>query len=183
MANHDLTAYEIVARYEAGERDFHGYGIRGADLYCADLSGADLRECVFNGADLSDVDFTGANLAGADFTRADLSYAILCGANLESAHLFCANLTNASLLEALNPPLSSHEFIAEVLRQHIEDNLERRAVAGLVLVSRDWCWKQFGEIAREQWSAETRTWIVDTLGHWPKIRACLLRYGFIDREK
>jgi hypothetical protein len=34
----------------------------------------------------------------------------------------------------------SHDLIAEVLRRAAGDDPHRRAYAGLVLVSQDWCW-------------------------------------------
>jgi uncharacterized protein YjbI with pentapeptide repeats len=86
-----MDASELLARYAAGERDFCGIALSGADLSGADLCGADL--C---GANLSE-----ANLTTANLTTADLTGAILCGANLCGAILCEANLTTADLTEAI----------------------------------------------------------------------------------
>ena len=88
------------------------------------------------------IDLYGANLRGADLSGADLSGADLYGANLTGANLSGADLSDAYLNDAyLN--WNSHDLIAELLRQAAGDNWQRRALAGLILVSRDWCWKDF----------------------------------------
>ena len=72
-----MTGTELLKRYAAGERDFHG-----ADLRRADLSGADLRRADLRWADLSGADLSGADLRRADLRRADLDYAsfpLWCG--------------------------------------------------------------------------------------------------------
>ena len=91
--------------------------LRGAHLYGADLYGAHLY---------------GANLYGANLYRADLRKVDLRGADLREVDLRGANLN-----------WQSHDLIAEILRQDAGDDLDKRAMAGLVLVSRDWCWKHF----------------------------------------
>ena len=53
-------------------------------------------------------------------------------------------------------------MIAEILRCAAGDNVQRRSVAGLVLVSRDWCWDQFLTIEHSEleWAlAELRKWV------------------------
>ena len=80
-----MDAHELIARCEAGERDFSW-----ANLYQADLSGAVLPRAV-----LYHVNLSGANLKGANLDSADL-----IGANLREANLREANLSGAKLREA-----------------------------------------------------------------------------------
>ena len=74
--------------------------------------------------------------------RAYLSGANLGGANLRGANLRGANLSGANLSGAkLN--WTSHDLIAEIILRSAGDDIEKRKIAGLILISRDWCWKQF----------------------------------------
>ena len=59
-AMESMTAQELLAAYAAGERNFSGADLSGANLSKASLSGAN-----FSGADLLDVSLSGANLNGA----------------------------------------------------------------------------------------------------------------------
>ena len=117
-------------------------------------------------------DFRGADLSGADLYRATLYRATLSG----------ANLGGATLRGTKNPPVSSHDFLAEVLRQAAGADYERRSVAGLALVSRDWCWEQFGAAAQAHWSPKLRAWIAETLSPWPEFVMLAQRYGVIERH-
>ena len=72
-----MNANELLAAYAAGQRDFSGANLNGADLTRANLYGANLTRADLNGADLN----------GADLTRANLTRAILYGANLNGADL------------------------------------------------------------------------------------------------
>ena len=101
-------------------------------------------------------------------------------ANLYGANLYDANLTGANLRGAKNPP-TSHDFLAEVLRQAAGDDYAKRNVAGLVLISREWCWEQFGAIAQAHWTPELRAWIAATLAPWPELVTLARRYGVIER--
>ena len=107
-------------------------GSWGADLVGADLVGADLRGAYLRDADLVGADLTRANLRGADLRWADLRGAYL--------------------------NWNSHDLIAELLRQAAGESWQRRALAGLILVSRDWCWKDF--LALEHPEQE---WALDVL--------------------
>ena len=91
--------------------------LRGADLRGADLSGGDLF-----GADLRGADLRGAGLRGADLSRADLR-----GADLRRAKF----------------NWQSHDLLAEALRRAAGHDVQRRMLAGLLLISRDWCWDVF----------------------------------------
>ena len=92
-----------------------------------------------------------AYLQGADLRRADLQGADLRRADLRGADLRGADLQGASLT------WESHDLIAEILRCAAGNNVERRMVAGLVLVSRDWCWQDFAKLQHpeSQWAIQT----------------------------
>ena len=107
------------------------------------VSGA-LQEAVKSCAYLDDANLAGANLARAYLVRANLADANLAGAKIN---------------------WQSHDMIAEILRCAAGDNVQRRSVAGLVLVSRDWCWDQFLTIEHSEleWAlAELRKWVQDS---------------------
>src|SRR6267142_1600166 len=87
------------------------------------------------GADLSDAD-----LSGADLSDADLSGADLLGAKLN---------------------WSSHDIIAELLKRHSGENIDRLKLAGLVLMRRQWCWDDFMRLNDPQMS-----WALETLSHY-----------------
>ncbi|MGC1396695.1 MAG: pentapeptide repeat-containing protein, partial [Coleofasciculaceae cyanobacterium] len=138
-----MDVSELLARYEAGERDFCEINLSGADLSYADLCGADLSDaelCFANltcanlsAADLSNADLSATNLIGADLVNANLSSANLSLANLSLANFSNTNLTNANLsyanlIEAnftnatltgaiLNGTILAYQNIVEQLRQ------------------------------------------------------------------
>lgn len=96
-----MTRDELLARYAAGERDFGGVNLSGADLFRVNLSGANL----------SGVSLSGANLSGASLSWANLSGVSLSGANLSGADLFRANLFRANLSGA---DLPHYQIVPEV---------------------------------------------------------------------
>jgi hypothetical protein len=116
------------------------------------LRGANLGGANLGGADLGDADLGGADLGGADLRGADLRDADLRGADLGGADLGGADLRGADL------NWQSHDLLSEILRQAAGDDPTKRAVAGLILVSRDWCWPQFVALA-----IPGREWALDTL--------------------
>ena len=125
--------------------DLAGPDLAGPGLYRANLARADLRGADLAGADLARANLAGAdlyraNLAGADLYRADLARADLARADLHRANLAGANLRGASL------SWISHDLTAELLFRAAGDNVELRKIAGLILVSRDWCWDDFIKI-------------------------------------
>src|SRR5574340_224586 len=79
----------------------------------------------------------GANLGGANLGGANLGGANLGGANLGGAHLRGAYLGGARIA------WESHDLVAELLRRAAGDDIDKRKLAGLILISRDWCWHQF----------------------------------------
>jgi uncharacterized protein YjbI with pentapeptide repeats len=122
-----MTVGELMARYNAGERDFSGIVMMDASLSGMDLSGAILRNAnlsysSFRDAKLNGTDLTGANVEMSDFTRADLRDAnmtkvravwskfndahfgntILVGANLSNAIFFRADLYGGADLTNAN---------------------------------------------------------------------------------
>jgi hypothetical protein len=131
-----------------------------ADLRDANLRGANLRGAYLEGANLIDADLTGADLTGADLIGANLE-----GANFEGAKLIDANLIDAKLegadLTGANLNWQSHDLIAEILRRAASDDIEKRKVAGLILVSRDWCWKEFLSL-----NDPITEWALDELAKW-----------------
>jgi hypothetical protein len=58
-------------------------------------------------------------------------------ASLDGASLVGASLVGASL------NWSSHTLIAEILLRAAEEDIEKRKIAGLIAISRDWCWDEF----------------------------------------
>ncbi|MEA5619187.1 pentapeptide repeat-containing protein [Cronbergia sp. UHCC 0137] len=102
-----ITTDELLARYNAGERNFAGVEILrivgemgeidGVDGQITGLEGADLRGINLRGANLEKVDLSGADLTEADLFGAYLGEASLGKTILRDANLFSANLSNASL--------------------------------------------------------------------------------------
>ena len=109
----------------------------GANLTGAKLRWADLRGAFLRGADLREADLSGADLSGAFLRRADLSGAVVSW--------------------------QSHDMIAEILRRAAADNPARRMLAGLILISRDWCWDKFLALDIDP---ELREWALDELRQW-----------------
>ena len=111
-------------------KDIHGAALKTVE---ADT----LRDAVLSYAVLS-----GAVLGGADLSGADLRGAVLHDADLSGAHLSYAVLHDAAL-QGVQLNWQSHDLLAEILRQHAGQNMLLRQVAGLVLISPDWCWHDF----------------------------------------
>jgi hypothetical protein len=113
-----------------------------------------------------------ANLYGADLYGADLYGADLYGANLYGANLYGANLNGANLYGAnLNvsvPPFSSHDFWAELLRQPAEEDLHRRMVVGMILISRDWCWPRMISLMTGDLATDWQEWVGPVFWKWPE---------------
>jgi len=112
----------------------------GASLDGASLEGALLNRALLNGASLN-----GVSLEGAWLNRAWLNRALLNGASLEGARL----------------NWQSHDLIAEILRRAAGNVVAKRSLAGLVLISRDWCWDEFLAIDHSE-----REWALDELRKW-----------------
>ena len=119
-------------------------------------------------ADLADADLAGADLVGADLAYADLAGANLADANLADANLARANLARANLARANSPALNSHDFWAELLFRTAGNDLHRRMVAGLVLVSRDWCWPRMIALMTGELSEDWNEWVGAIFWRWPE---------------
>lgn len=102
-------------------------------------------------ADLSDADLSDADLSDADLTRADLSDADLTGADLIGANLIGADLRGANLAGALNISMS-HDICAEIIRQGADGDIRIESFAGLILLHREWCWKDFIDLANHYYA-------------------------------
>ena len=96
-----ITTDELLARYNAGERDFNGIeliriperdGFEGPIL---GLEGANLQGIGLRGANLEDIWFVETNLTRADLFGASLIHASLADAILKETNLFSVNLTKA----------------------------------------------------------------------------------------
>ncbi|MGB5962619.1 MAG: pentapeptide repeat-containing protein [Coleofasciculaceae cyanobacterium] len=121
-----MDVKELLARYEAGERDFCEINLSGADLSYADLCGADLSHSNLRGANLSAAKLSGTNLFFADLSNTDLRAAYLSGAYLSNADLSASNLFGAKL------------FCACLLDVNLRDaNLCDSELAGVNLVYAD----------------------------------------------
>jgi uncharacterized protein YjbI with pentapeptide repeats len=111
----ELSAEELIAAYELGERNFSRANLTGANLESANLEGAylvranliranliraNLTDAYLYDANLYDANLKGANLTGANLTDANLTGAHLIRANLTGAHLIRANLIRAYLVRA-----------------------------------------------------------------------------------
>ena len=97
-----MTAEGLLERYAAGERDFSGISIRGANLILTDLreinlSNANMRGIKLIAANLYGANLSGAKLEGADLTSADLSRANLANADLNGCQLVGTNFCEANL--------------------------------------------------------------------------------------
>jgi uncharacterized protein YjbI with pentapeptide repeats len=138
-----LMKIQIKHRYsQAVLWESEAESLRDANLRDADLRGADLRDADLGGANLRDADLRDADLRGANLRDADLGDADLRGADLRGANLRGAELGDAKI------SWTSHVCIAEILFRAAGNDIDKRMVAGLILISRDWCWKDFLAIDR-----------------------------------
>jgi uncharacterized protein YjbI with pentapeptide repeats len=92
-----ITAEEFLRRYKAGERDFAGINLAGADLSGNSLGSLNLSQANLNGANLSCLSLSSVNLSRANLRAADLSKAKLDSTNLSGAKLNKANLKESDL--------------------------------------------------------------------------------------
>jgi hypothetical protein len=129
-----------------------GADLMGASLNCATLVRANLRRAYLHGTGLYGANLHGANLHGAVLTEADLGEANLSEADLTESNLSEADFTKAKL------NWRSHDMIAELLRRAAGNKVSRRMLAGLVLVSRDWCWEEFLNLSHPE-----REWALGVL--------------------
>jgi uncharacterized protein YjbI with pentapeptide repeats len=149
--------------------NLEGSNLEGAYMRGADMRGADMRGADMRGADMRGANLEGSNLVEANLARANLEGSSLAGANLDGAYLYGTNLVGANLHDAIMN-WSSHDLIAERLRQAAGDDPLKRMAAGYVLMSRSWCWSDLlvnapdialdDETTLKEWSLKTmRAWV------------------------
>ena len=107
--------------------------------------------------------YTGEVMFSGECTLADLAQANR--ANLSRANLSGANLSRASLsgsdLSETKINWQSHDLLAEILRRAAGADIQKRSLAGLILISRDWCWKEFLSLDHTE-----REWALGELAKW-----------------
>ncbi|MBP0011930.1 MAG: pentapeptide repeat-containing protein [Roseofilum sp. SID3] len=96
---------EVIDRYTAGDRNFQGMNLKGAQLPGINLSQANFIRTEFQQANLENAQLQGtkfifANLSQTNLRGANLRQAKLMGANLSEAQLEGADLTHADLSDA-----------------------------------------------------------------------------------
>ncbi len=104
-ATTSITPEELMARYQAGVRDFARVNLQGAKLpqtYLAQVSlqGANLSQTDLSAANLGASNLTGANLSEANLKHANLAESNLMSANLQGAQLSACDLHEANLVGA-----------------------------------------------------------------------------------
>lgn len=87
------------------------------------------------------------------------------------ADLWGANLQDA-LLQDAHLPTTSHDAIAELLRQAAGGDVHKRMIAGLVLVSRSWCWDDFSS----RMEKEEFLWALEVLLDWKCFAEKIVEY-------
>ena len=138
----ELTAHELWVNEEYGGR-------------CLDWSFRDLRVMDLQGANLYFANLVGANLQSADLRGANLRLTSLRGANLRYASLWGAELNWAS-----------HNLLAEILHQASGFDYRKRAFAGLVAISPDWCWDTPELLDALSAMPDEAAWAIETLAEW-----------------
>ena len=155
--------------------DLSNANCTGADFYGACLSGSDMgygnfEGASFDGATLEEVDLGCTNLAGANFAHADLSHADLRQAVIKQTDFYEADFSGATF------DTGCHEIIAEILRHAAvnaaTDSFRKRMLAGLVLVSKDWCWSEFAHGLCENGMTDLFVWALSVLEDWECLQSC-----------
>ena len=103
---------EILIRYKAGERDFHGVECQGK-LDCSNLSDIDLSGAIIHTLSLTGSNFTGANLTGAKITGCDLTGTNFTNANLSGVN-FCRRELPGYSSYSPSPQYLSHLTLANL---------------------------------------------------------------------
>ncbi len=114
----EITAVELLDRYETGERDFRrldlsglqfnprGIGRRKITVTGADFSEANMSKCgimyqQLSGGIFINVDFTGTTFDDTRIRDCDMSFANFTGANIAENPLKGVNLEGANFTEAI----------------------------------------------------------------------------------
>jgi uncharacterized protein YjbI with pentapeptide repeats len=112
-----------------------------------------VEKAVLSGSDLSGSNLRWSDLRGSDLSGSDLSWSNLSWSNLSGSNLSGSDLSG---LKGYN--WQSHELISAILLRHAGDSVSKRALAGLILVSPDWCWKKFLSL-----KTRDRAWAISIL--------------------
>jgi uncharacterized protein YjbI with pentapeptide repeats len=128
--------------------------LRFSDLSNSDLSNSNLSNSNLRYSNLSNSNLSNSNLSCSDLSCSDLSCSDLSGSDLSGSDLSGSDLSGSNL------NWQSHDLIAEILLRSAGDDYEKRSIAGLILISRDWCWDKFVALPV---SNEIITWFIDTL--------------------
>lgn len=141
-------------------RNLYAANLRGADLQNIDLRGADLRAADLRHANLIRADLRGALLEGARLCYADLHRADLSGADLRGAFLHGVDLVGTNLA-GIKMDWQSHDLIGWRLFYVAGEDVGKRKLAGLILVSTDWCWDKF--LALDD---PLKEWALEEMAKW-----------------
>ena len=122
--------------------DLRYSNLRHSNLSYSNLRYSDLRHSNLRDSNLRHSNLRHSNLSDSDLSHSNLSYSDLSGSNLSDSDLSHSNLSYSDLHD-ITVNWNSHELLAEILRQKAGENTAKRKIAGLVLVSHDWCWDKF----------------------------------------
>jgi len=156
-----------------------GMNLTGFDLSSCDLSRTNLRDAVLDGVNALYTDFTAADFRGASMEHAnlltanlshtdlreaslawsDLGLARLDGADARDSAFDYTNLTGANISD-MSIDYWSRELVAHVLLNAAGNDIAKQSLAGLVLISRNWCWEKFEGVGIDP---ALRDWALDTL--------------------
>src|SRR5262245_61547168 len=130
-----------------------------------DLRNANLRRAQLSGLSLNDCDLRGALLDGTRLNYCELRNCDLRGLDLRQT--FCYGMRVESCrLDGLMIDWNDHSQVAMLLREAAGVDVDRRMVAGLILVSPDWCYGTWYRYIQER----------PALGRWAL--AVLYRYMY-----
>lgn len=121
--------------------DFQASKIHDCIFMRANLSHADLSACTCTKSEFNAANLTNANLSSTTFLCCDFYRADLRGAN--ASYFFGDHLDlRGTHWEGARIPWNNRQVLAEILRNHAEEDVDQLQVAGLVLLSRQ-CWDFF----------------------------------------
>lgn len=130
-----------------------------AELVGANLVSANLHRVSFYHSNLRDADLRYIYAGGVCFAFADLRGADLRGATFTGGDFHGARLEGAWL------QWHSHELLSSILMNAAGDHALRRSIAGLIALSRDWCWNHFMKVDHPE-----RDWAVRELAKYIKVK-------------
>lgn len=135
-------------------------------LYMADLRDADLiRMLRIDGMNVDSSDLSGVRFGPANVERVAFEFCDLRGADFRSASLWGATFFQCKLA-GIRPQWSSHDLIAALLMAEARQSIAKRKLAGLLLVSRDWCWGQVDQYLTQYGDRDSTRWALTTLAQY-----------------